>query len=1109
MPQGIRQSNLFIAEDWRVIYKSFRQVNFSSYSFDSIRQSMIDYMRLNYPEDYNDWTENSEFIALIDMMAWLGQSMAFRMDLNTRENFLDTVETKEGALRLARMLSYSPQRNYAASGLVKISAISTDEPIIDSENRNLSGQVIEWNSVSNEDWLEQFTLISNAAFNPTNPFGTPTKKGTVNNIPTEAYELNNKTGINVVYPFDVTISGETIRCELTNVDSTDDGTIFESEPDPYSAFRVLYRNDSRGNSSPNTGFFMYFKQGKLVFKDTEFSVPIENRVFDINNNNINETDVWLQEIDNNGFIENRWVKVPTVAASSNIIFNSLNRDERNIFSVITRADDQISLRFADGNFGNVPNGIYRYWVRTSNGLNYSIKPQNVQNVTVTIPYSNLIGQTYNLTISYSLEESVSNSIPTETLQQIKERAPIIYYTQDRMVNGEDYNVFPLIKNGAAQKLKASNRTYSGHSRFVDINDPTSTFQNTTVFSDDGIFYKEFDVDQTEVTITSTLTYSEIISGYISPALQKTALRNFVLEEGNKGTNFFNGAFVYWRTSTQFNNGSTGYFEQNSSPKLIGKAESNPFYYMTEDSLVNLVLATDTNSDGIWIKISKLTGNGNGNDADGTGTVTINERSVDNIYVIKEVLPSFSTTLSSSENLKLQEQIELKNTFGLGFDYIDKTWYIIETQDLTPVTSNYSTAFAKNKSGANIDLSWLIRVEYSAHSWRVYNRGINYVWESVKDVRFFYANDFKAISNETGQAVQDEINILKTNSQPTSNNPLDSQLKMALDSVYIYPDGYIEPRRVKVTYYDADADGSPDDPSIFQKVVGDGVYIFWEKFTSIDGYEYNRPVDATYELTTVPNANEPPTPIDKDLTFVYSKTDKTIGSFYLYSAETSSWDDVTSLYSFNAYGRKGLFFNWKHFASREDRIDPAITNIIDMFVLPTTYDTEIRNWIKLDGRNEDKPIPPTSDVLANQYSSLEDFKMISDEMIWRPTKYKVLFGAQADEELRAAFKVVKVPGASITDNEIKSRIVTSIDAFFDVSNWDFGETFYMTELAAFIHQRLATIVATVVLVPVNEESAFGNLYQVNCQPDEIFISSAKVLDIQIVDNLTPNNLRIGN
>ena len=84
-----RQNRLLLAEDWKKVYQSFRNAEFKSYDFDNLRRTMINYLRQNYPEDFNDYIESSEYLALIDLIAFLGQNIAFRVDLNARENFLE------------------------------------------------------------------------------------------------------------------------------------------------------------------------------------------------------------------------------------------------------------------------------------------------------------------------------------------------------------------------------------------------------------------------------------------------------------------------------------------------------------------------------------------------------------------------------------------------------------------------------------------------------------------------------------------------------------------------------------------------------------------------------------------------------------------------------------------------------------------------------------------------------------------------------------------------------------------------------------------------------------------------------------------------------------
>ena len=154
-----RQNSLLLAEDWKKVYQSFRNAEFKSYDFDNLRRTMINYIRQNYPEDFNDYIESSEYLALIDMIAFLGQNIAFRIDLNARDNFLELSERRESILRLARLLSYNARRNQAANGILKIDTVTTTENIIDSNNLNLSGQTVTWNDPSNVNWYEQFIKV--------------------------------------------------------------------------------------------------------------------------------------------------------------------------------------------------------------------------------------------------------------------------------------------------------------------------------------------------------------------------------------------------------------------------------------------------------------------------------------------------------------------------------------------------------------------------------------------------------------------------------------------------------------------------------------------------------------------------------------------------------------------------------------------------------------------------------------------------------------------------------------------------------------------------------------------------------------------------------------
>jgi uncharacterized membrane protein YgcG len=89
--------------------------------------------------------------------------------------------------------------------------------------------------------------------------------------------------------------------------------------------------------------------------------------------------------------------------------------------------------------------------------------------------------------------------------------------------------------------------------------------------------------------------------------------------------------------------------------------------------------------------------------------------------------------------------------------------------------------------------------------------------------------------------------------------------------------------------------------------------------------------------------------------------------------------------------------------------------------------------------------------------------------------------------------------------LKTRIIQAINEFFALDNFDFGDTFYFTELAAYIHNRLAPDLLTVVIVPNQAEQGFGSLFQISGSSDEIFISGATVDDVVIIDAIGANQL----
>jgi hypothetical protein len=205
------------------------------------------------------------------------------------------------------------------------------------------------------------------------------------------------------------------------------------------------------------------------------------------------------------------------------------------------------------------------------------------------------------------------------------------------------------------------------------------------------------------------------------------------------------------------------------------------------------------------------------------------------------------------------------------------------------------------------------------------------------------------------------------------------------------------------------------------------------------------------------------------------------------------------------GRDKLNFSWFHFSPRYHLVDPSPTNIIDIFVITRGYFISFKRWLEDPLSPPPTPVTPLS--LRNDYGKLLENKMASDTVVLHPGKIQLLFGDKAAPQLRAKMKVVRSANSTLTDNQIKNSIVATTRNFFDIAAFEFGETFFFTELAAAIHLDLSTEISSVVLVPTVQNSQFGDLMQIFAKEDEILYPDIGVEDIDIVTGFNATNLKI--
>lgn len=1122
-----RQNNLILNQDWTRIYQTFQNADFKSYDFENLRRVIITYLRENYPEDFNDYIESSEYMALVDAIAFMGQSLSFRIDLNSRENFLELADRRESVLRLARMLGYNAKRNVPASGLLKFSSVSTTETILDSTGRNISNQLINWNDPTNSNWLEQFLLVVNAAMADNTEFGRSQGSAFISSISTEQYRFRSAIRDVPVFSFSKTVASRGMTFEIVSTTFRNQEFIYEESPTPGNQLGFVYRQDGRGPSSANTGFFVLFKQGTLELADFAIDTPTVNERINISADNINNDDVWLFSLNANGAQTNQWIPVSNLVGN-NIAYNSLTNNIRNIYSVITKENDRIELSFADGVYGNLPRGRFRVYYRVSNGLRYVITPSEMRGISITVPYVSKRGSLENLTITLNLNYTVTSSAPAEDTARIKANAPALYYTQNRMITAEDYQLAPLSSSQDILKVKSINRSSSGISRNFDIIDASGRYSSVNVFGDDGFIYKK-DVEQTiNFKFTSRLEIINFLRQQVEPIIADSETYNFYLTKFDKI--FFTDTNVVWENVVDTENGNSGYFKNviDNSLLRVGNFSTSNLKFARSEALVKFIppagkrfkngaiVTTDLTdfeqSDYIWTKIVQVIGDGTnagrGQLPNGEGPIKISDK-VPSGAIARRIVPRFVNNIPVDLEIEIVNQLIENQTFGLRYDISSTEWKLITAPNI-----DINNAFSIGKTGDitrnNLDSSWIIAFVKQPDSYNLRSRGLDYVFGSVKQNRFYLDVDKKIYDSLTGEAVKDQISVLNINTSRNLIDALKRDIIFFVSDTIEYTDGYENASEIIVSFSDKDNDGVIDDPDAFEEIVGEDTelkFLFFKDVQDDTGNTVPELVDSTTE----------------DILSFQRESDINLNNFdlgqliYFFDINenrikrvttTSTGSKILTLEpSYKAYvGRSDIKFQYVHRSDENRRIDPSSSNIIDVYLLTRSYDTDFRRFVA--GDLPLRPETPTGESLRVSYGNkLNSIKSISDEVIYHPVRYKVLFGKAAEKRLQATFKIVKNPNGLINDNDLKVRVISAVNEFFDVSNWDFGDKFYLSELTTYVISSVSPDLSNIMIIPRQVDQKLSDLLEIPSRPDEIFISGATVDDIEIVSSLNSFQLNV--
>lgn len=450
---------------WKLVYEQSKTINYSTFTYNSVKQALIERVKANFPEMFNDFIESSELIAIIECFAYICDLLSYRIDLVGHENILSTAERMDSVLKLAQYISYTPSRPLSVEGYARIVGIKTNQVVTDTRSNVLTNKTVFWEDQDNQMWYDQFMSI----FNAINTTITTSINQTAVSVIDESYSVSlSIPTINSVISATIPTSAGPLPFDVIRLKTGE--VPIENPKGLDGAFTVSVRTKTFTDVQLIDGIFCYVKQGTTINIPVVFNDTNNNNDFVVEYKNIDDKSVWLTEIPpvTQSFT---WDQINTIPGQ-NVYFTPT--DNRNRYQVNTLLDNRISLAFGDGTYSNKPFGTFNLRIRTT--VNESVSVERLNNpAQFSFDYIGDDGQTYTATMYINFDSRLVG-LPSESIQSIKKYAPAVYTTQDRMVTQSDYGTFLYqdtnILSYTANVLQSTGRSQFAYTTTTPYNIPT-------------------------------------------------------------------------------------------------------------------------------------------------------------------------------------------------------------------------------------------------------------------------------------------------------------------------------------------------------------------------------------------------------------------------------------------------------------------------------------------------------------------------------------------------------------------------------------------------------------------------------------------------------------
>jgi hypothetical protein len=420
-------------------------INYTSRDYLTIKAGLVSHVQSYYPNDWSDFLESNLGIALLELIAWVGDNLSFYLDRTANEAFLRTAQQRRSVVDLVRLIGYAPRTAAAASVPVAATlqvaqaapttipayTLVTDADGVEFEFlANISvpaGLLTTQNQPVTDEVLVVATGTDNSyvleTANPNLTVGSATLKFTISSDPYEVLVRNDGT---ILLPFSGAGTLDYSTGELVLVFAVG------SVPDAATNVTLTYQWTQQITAYQGRTFIEYFSSdgtSSLEFTLSRFPALVPPLVDETPPSpDPSRFEVWIGSpgAPFGAAAGAQWTRVDAIVLSD-------PTDEA--YEVIIE-DDRIKVRFGDDSAGRIPP------VGANNiGVIYRAGGGLKGNISTGFLDTNVTGSSGSSAVTVGLRnyQAGTGGSERETLDEIRVNAPRTLKTNDTATTEEDYD----------------------------------------------------------------------------------------------------------------------------------------------------------------------------------------------------------------------------------------------------------------------------------------------------------------------------------------------------------------------------------------------------------------------------------------------------------------------------------------------------------------------------------------------------------------------------------------------------------------------------------------------------------------------------------------------